>query len=178
MKLSALALAAALLAACSSTPAATAAAATAAPATPAPTVAPATTAPAPAAVVYKADLKTANQNPAITGPEASCAGSVTITITGTSVKFDGAITGCPAGTAINIGHIHEGAAGVNGAVKVPTPLKAGDLTLVNGGTTFSVSGTVDAALAALIAANPAGYYFNLHSTVNGGGVIRGQLVKA
>ena len=99
-------------------------------------------------------------------------------------EFDVAITGCPATTAINIGHIHEGATGVNGAVKISTGLVAGDLTLTGGGVTFSMTATPagppawDAALITAIMANPAGYYVNFHSTVHGGGVIRGQLTKA
>lgn len=181
------------LAACSSTPAATAAPATAAPATaaaataaaatrsasPAPVAAPtaAPTVAAPAAVVYKADLKSSNQNPPIQGAEASCAGAATVTITGLQAKFDVTITGCPASAAINIGHIHEGAAGVNGPVKVNTTLAAGQVTLVNGGATFSRTVPIDAAQAAAIAANLAGFYVNFHSTANAGGVIRGQLTK-
>ncbi|OLC09920.1 MAG: hypothetical protein AUH39_03370 [Chloroflexi bacterium 13_1_40CM_67_9] len=100
------------------------------------------------------------------------------------MKFDVTITGCPATTAINIGHIHEGAAGVNGGVKISTGLAAGDLTLTGGGVTFSRTATPagppawDAALITAIMANPAGYYVNFHSTVHPGGVIRGQLTKA
>lgn len=184
--LAALALA---LAACSSAPAATpapAAAATrsAAPATAAPTTAPtpvpatpAPTAAAPAAVVYKADLKASNQNPPIQGAEATCAGSATITVTGAQAKFDVTVTGCPATAVINIAHIHEGAAGVNGGVKVNTTLTAGQLTLTGGGATLSRTVPIDLAQAAAIAANPAGFYFNMHSAANANGVIRGQLTK-
>jgi len=134
--------------------------------------------------VFKADLKASNENPPITDAEASCAGTATVTLNPTSVKFDVTITGCPATTAINIGHIHEGAAGVNGGVKISTGLAAGDLTLTGGGVTFSRTATPagppawDAALITAIMANPAGYYVNFHSTVHPGGVIRGQLTKA
>jgi hypothetical protein len=89
------------------------------------------------------------------------------------------ITGCPATTAINIGHIHEGATGVNGGVKIDSTLKAGDITLTGGAVTFSrTSAPADPALITAIMANPAGYYVNFHSTAHGGGVIRGQLSKA
>jgi hypothetical protein len=101
-----------------------------------------------------------------------------VTFTATTAKFDVTITGCPATTAINIGHIHEGAAGVAGGVKINTGLTPGELTLTGGGVTFSKTATADAALITAILANPAGYYVNFHSTVNGGGVIRGQLTKA
>jgi hypothetical protein len=134
--------------------------------------------------VFKADLKSANENPPITDAEATCAGTATVTLNPASVKFDVTITGCPATTAINIGHIHEGATGVNGGVKISTGLTAGELTLTGGGVTFSKTATPagppawDAALITAIMANPAGYYVNFHSTVHGGGVIRGQLTKA
>src|SRR6266702_8936352 len=89
---------------------------TAAVSTPTPTASPTPT-PAPTvANVFKADLKASNENPPITDAEATCSGAATVTFTSTTAKFDVAITGCPATTAINIGHIHEGATGVNGAV--------------------------------------------------------------
>src|SRR6266566_6124735 len=85
---------------------------TAAVSTPTPT-APPTASPTPTPVptvanVFKADLKAANENPPITDAEATCAGTATVTLNPTSVKFDVTITGCPATTAINIGHIHTG----------------------------------------------------------------------
>ena len=173
---SGIALAAIMIAACS-TPAAVS--------TPTPTASP-TPSPSPTvANVFKAELKASNETPQpITDAEATCAGTATVTLNPTSVKFDVTITGCPASTVINIGHIHEGAAGVNGAVKISTGLTAGELTLTGGGVTFSKTATPtgppvwDAALISAIMANPAGYYVNFHSAAHTGGVIRGQLTKA
>jgi CHRD domain len=147
-------------------------------ASPSPTASP-TPSPSPTpANTFKADLKAANENPPITDAEASCSGTATVTFTSTSAKFDVSITGCPATTAINIGHIHEGAAGVNGGVKIDSTLKAGDITLTGGSVTFSrTNSAADPALITAIMANPAGYYVNFHSTAHGGGVIRGQLSK-
>lgn len=170
-----MAAAAILFAACSS-PAAVS--------TPTPTASPTPTPVPTPANVFKAELKSANESPPIADAESSCAGTATVTLDPASVKFDVTITGCPATTAINIGHIHEGAAGVNGAVKISTGLTAGELKLTNGGVTFSKTATPagppawDAALISAIMANPAGYYVNFHSTAHGGGVIRGQLTKA
>ena len=151
---------------------------------PSPT-APPTASPSPTpANTFKAELKAANEvtadgKPAVTDAEASCSGTATVTFTSTSAKFDVSITGCPATTAINIGHIHEGAAGVNGAVKIDSTLKAGDITLTGGSVTFSrTNSSADPVLITAIMANPAGYYVNFHSTAHGGGVIRGQLSKA
>ena len=147
--------------------------------TPTPTASPTATPVPTVANTFKAELKASNETPApITDAEASCAGTATVTFTSTTAKFDVAITGCPASTVINIGHIHEGAAGVGGGVKIDTGLKAGDLTLTNGAVTFSKTATADAALISAIMANHAGYYVNFHSAVHTGGVIRGQLTKA
>jgi len=152
--------------------------------TPTPTASP-TPSPSPTpANTFKAELKASNETPPITDAEASCSGTATVTLSTTSVKFDVSITGCPATTVINIGHIHEGAAGVAGPVKISTGLAAGDLTLTGGAVTFSRTATPsgppawDASLINAIIANPAGYYVNFHSGVHGGGVIRGQLTKA
>ena len=160
---------------------------TAAPTT-APT-APATPAPTPTPQLkytFVADLKSSNEVPAIANAEASCAGKGTFTlnttkdatgkITAATAAFETDVSGCPAGTAINIGHIHKAAAGVNGSVIVNSGLAAGELTLVNGAVKISkTQPTVDPVVAADIIANPAGFYMNWHSTLNPGGVIRGQL---
>src|SRR5213592_5077136 len=152
--------------------------------TPTPTASPTPTPIPTVANTFKADLKASNENPPITDAESTCSGTATVTFTSTSAKFDVSITGCPATTAINIGHIHEGAVGVNGPVKIDSTLKAGDIALTAGAVTFSRTATPagppawDAALITAIMANPAGYYVNFHSTVHGGGVIRGQLTKA
>src|SRR5438270_12775041 len=120
-----IAAAAILIAACGG-PAAVATPSPTAPPTASPTPSPSPT----VANVFKADLKASNETPApISDAEATCAGTATVTFTSTTAKFDVSISGCPASTAINIGHIHEGAAGVGGPVKIDTGLKAGDLTL-------------------------------------------------
>jgi hypothetical protein len=138
--------------------------------------------------VFLADLKTSNEVPAITNAEATCAGKGTFTlnvtkdasgtITAANALFETDVTGCPAGTAINIGHIHKEVAGKNGSVVVNSGLAAGELTLSGGaGKINKTTPTVDAALATDIIASPANYYMNWHSTLNPGGVIRGQLTR-
>ena len=138
--------------------------------------------------IFTADLKPSNEVPPITGPEATCSGKGTFTltttkdasgaITGANALFETDVTGCPAETKINIGHIHKAAAGANGSVVVNSGLAAGELTLTAGaGKINKTQPTVEAALATDIIANPANYYMNWHSTLAPGGVIRGQLVK-
>lgn len=127
--------------------------------------------------VFKATLSPTNEVPPITSAEATCAGDATVTFTTTTAKFDVIIRGCPSTTAINIGHIHEAAAGANGGVVINSGLAAGELTLTGGGATLSKTATADAALITRIMANPAGFYVNFHSTAHPTGVIRGQLTR-
>jgi CHRD domain len=71
-------------------------------------------------------------------------------------------------------HIHEGAAGVNGPVKVPffgTALPA-NLNGATGKVTVA-----DPALLEAMKANPEKFYANLHTTEFPGGAVRGQLRK-
>ena len=129
---------------------------------------------------FTAALSTANEVPPITNAEAGGRGDATVTIdtTAASVTFVVNLSGFPAGTPINIAHIHEGAAGIAGPVRVATTLAAGQVLLASGSGSFtSVQTGVDQALMQAIINNPAGYYFNAHSTLNSGGVVRGQLVR-
>jgi hypothetical protein len=176
---SGLAAAALLLAACGSPAAA-----------PSPTPSP-TPSPSPTPqtrFVFTADLKPSNEVPPIANAEASCTGKGTFTlnttkdatgnITAANAVFDTDVSGCPADTKINIGHIHKAAAGANGSVVVNSGLAAGELTLISGaGKINKTQSTVDPAVATDIIANPANYYMNWHSTLNAGGILRGQLVK-
>ncbi len=174
-----------LAAACGGTAAAPSPTATA---TAAPT---ATPAPTPQLkFTFNADLKSTNEVPIIAGAEASCAGKGVFTldttkdatgkITAATASFNLTVTGCPANTMLTLFHIHQAAAGVNGGVKVTGKGDAANpIALATGGTAAPIivtNVTVDPVLANDIITGPAGFYFNVHSTVNGGGVIRGQLV--
>jgi len=137
---------------------------------------------------FTATLLPANEVPAIVGAEAAGSGTATVTmvttkdsagnVTAATATFVVNLSGFPAGTPINIAHIHQAAAGVNGSVVVNSGLTAGQTVLTTGSGGFTASNlTVDPALANLILTNPAGFYFNVHSTLNPGGVARGQLVR-
>ncbi|HZP95889.1 MAG TPA: CHRD domain-containing protein [Candidatus Limnocylindria bacterium] len=161
--------------------------------TTAPTTVPtATPAPSPTPqlkYVFTADLKTSNEVPAIADAEASCSGKGTFTlsttkdatgkITAATGQFDLTISGCPTTTMITLFHIHKQVAGQNGGVVVDSGQKAAEpIALSTGGTASPVTKaniTVDPALAQDIITTPSGYYFNVHSQLHGGGVIRDQL---
>jgi hypothetical protein len=88
------------------------------------------------------------------------------------------LSGFPAGTPVNMAHIHQAAVGQNGNVVVSTTLAPGEVMLNNGSGTFTRSGiAVTPDVANQILNNPAGFYFNIHSTLNPGGAARGQLSR-
>lgn len=140
-------------------------------------------------IVFTADLRPSNEVPPIIGPEASGSGTATITfdvtrdssgnVTSSSITFAVTLQGFPAGTPANVAHIHPGAAGTNGPVLISTTLAPGELVLASGGGTFTKTVTnADPAVVQNIINNPAGFYFNVHTTLNPGGVARGQLVRS
>lgn len=188
--LASLAATAILASACGGAATAPSPSATKAPTT-APTAAP-TVAPTPTPQLkytFAADLKTTNEVPAIANAEASCAGKGTFTldttkdaagkVTAATAGFSLTVTGCPAGTNLTLFHIHQAAAGANGGVKVTGKGDAANpIALATGATASAIvvsNVTVDPVLANDIITGPAGFYFNVHSALNGGGVVRGQL---
>jgi len=137
---------------------------------------------------FTAQISPANENPPITNAESVVTGNASITmvttkdaggnITAASVTFVVNITNLPAGSTVNIAHIHEAPAGTNGSIVVSTGLTAGEVTVTNGVASFTKANvTVPPEIAQRILNNPAGFYFNVHSTANPGGVARGQLVR-
>jgi hypothetical protein len=148
---------------------------------------PTTNTTAPANPTFTAALSPANEVPPVTNAESGVSGTANITfvttkdaagnITSATVTFAVTLGGFPAGSAINIAHIHEGASTCACPVVVNTTLAAGDVTVANGLTSFTKTVPVDAALAQRIINGPSGFYFNVHSTLNPGGVARGTLVK-
>jgi hypothetical protein len=141
-------------------------------------------------IVFTADLKASNEvSPSVTNAEATATGTATITfnvprdssgnITGDGTwNVQAVVTGLQPTTTIILSHIHNGPAGVAAGVFVNTGLTAANAIPIN------VSGTVNFTnvpiaqdRATAIVANPAGFYFNMHSPLNPSGVLRGQLVR-
>lgn len=145
--------------------------------------------PSPAsAATFTAALLANSEVPPVTGDEASGSGTATLTfnltkdaagnITAATMDATVSAQGFPAGTALIASHIHSGAPGSNGGVFVSLGLAPGEVTFPNGSGSFTRRGlplTADEANSIL--ANPAGFYLNIHTAANPGGVARGQLTR-
>jgi CHRD domain len=114
-------------------------------------------------------------------PDGSGKAKLDIDVAGGRVCFD--IKYSDTGTP-NRGHIHSGAAGVNGPIVVPFfELRPGDAPVTDprhdeieqGGIEDCVS--ADPVLLADIVANPQNYYVNIHNTRFPGGAIRCQIER-
>lgn len=103
-------------------------------------------------------------------------------VTAATVTWAFTLADLPANSTIILGHIHIGGAGVAGGVQINTGLSpTNSLNLPEGRlNTHVITTTATAAELGRIQAildNPSGYYFNLHSPLNPGGVVRGQLAR-
>lgn len=144
---------------------------------------------------FTAILLPQNEVPPITNADASASGTMQLTmtvtrdaannITGATYDFVVNITGFPANTTLTGAHIHNGPALTNAGIVVGLPLTPTDTSVPSGQSTITKAGlssssaTVPAAQVAQgIFNNPPGNYFNVHTTLNGGGAIRGQLVRS
>jgi hypothetical protein len=138
---------------------------------------------------FRLDLSPRNERPnAVSNAEASASGTAVVTIRITRdpnnnivaavADFTGTVQGFPAGSTITLGHIHTGDVNTASSIVWNTTIAAGDVPLTNGSGTFSktnIGGLTDLSVAAAIVANPAAYYFNIHSQANPGGVLRAQM---
>ena len=122
----------------------------------------------PAAEVYTMTLNGANESPAV---QTTATGTATFTVTGNDVAYVVTINNWPAGRTVTAAHIHFApvAPATTGGVLLGWP--AGSITTTGG------SGTVTISDSQLATVRAGGTYFNVHSSVNGGGEIRGNLVR-
>jgi hypothetical protein len=138
---------------------------------------------------FTADIRPSNEVPPITNAEASGSGTATITfdvtkdaagnITSGTVSFQATLTGFPPGTPFNVFHIHQAPAGTNGSIVINPAQTPGEITAnAQGVATINKIGiAATPEILQNIINNPAGFYFNVHTTLNPGGVARGQLSK-
>jgi hypothetical protein len=140
---------------------------------------------------FTADLRAANEVPAVSGAEANASGTMTLTI---EVTRDGAgaitavnsstfvvnLSGFPANTAINAAHIHPGAAGAVGSPLINLNLAAGEVVMSGNGSgsfTKSPQTPITVEQAQNLANTPQNFYFNVHTSANPGGAARAQLAR-
>jgi hypothetical protein len=144
---------------------------------------------------FTAILLPQNEVPPIQNADASASGTMQVTmtvtrdaannITGATYDFTVNMTGFPANTTLTGAHIHQAPAGTNSGVVVglPLPLVGTDNVVASGQGTITKTGVTAnnpanaASVAQSIFNNPAGNYFNVHTTLSPGGAIRGQLVR-
>ena len=136
--------------------------------------------------VFTVQLLPANENPPISNAENVGRGTAVITIHSdtNTIDFSISMNSFPANTTVILAHIHPGATGSNGGALIGVPGLAAStpLVLANGSGTFVANGVAAAADSATAAsrvqsilAAPQNFYFNVHTTQNTGGVMRGQL---
>jgi hypothetical protein len=142
-------------------------------------------------IVFTAQMLAANEGAAgvsVNPTEAGCSGQGIFTldttvsggvITAATARFDAVLSGLAANSVVILTHIHEGAIGVSGPVRIDSGItSAAPIPAAGGAVTFSRSGiTVTPAQAQAVINNPGGFYFNSHTALSGGGVARGNLVR-
>jgi hypothetical protein len=131
-------------------------------------------------VVFTAQMFANQEIPPVTNADLNAFGNVTVTLdtVANTASFAWSVTNVAA-PAIILSHVHEGPAGVAGPIRIDSGITpATPITVVGGSASFSKAGiSTTAAQIAAIIANPGGFYFNVHSTLNPSGVVRGQLVR-
>ena len=141
-----------------------------------------------APLTFSALLSPANEVPAIANAESTGRGAAQVAfavtrdsagaVTGGTATMYFQVTGLPGGTILRGAHIHSAVAGVNGPIVVDTGISPTNTVAVSSDANeFSFNNVaVSAAVMNGILANPSAYYFNVHTPLNPGGVMRGQLV--
>ena len=146
------------------------------------------TSPSAQPLTFRATMSSANEVPPVSNAETGASGTATITltptrdasnaVTGGTVTMSFTVQGFPAGSNITAAHIHgpNAPAGTNAGVLInagvtPIPMPVGSASF----TSAAVSVT-DAAIINGIMSSPGTFYFNVHTTLNPGGAVRGQLV--
>lgn len=131
-------------------------------------------------VVFTAQMFANQETPPVTNADLNAFGNVTVTLdtVANTASFAWSVNNVAAPLII-LSHIHEGPAGVAGPIRIDSGITpATPITVVGGSASFSKAGiSTTAAQIAAIIANPSGFYFNVHSSLNPGGVVRGQLVR-
>lgn len=124
---------------------------------------------------YGGPLTGAQEVPAV-ATAATGQGTVAISANGSTITYVVSYSGL-SGTA-NAAHIHTGAAGVAGGVILPLAVGPSPMTGTLTAADFTASGSVTTFAQAVAAIQAGTTYFNIHTTANPGGEIRGQILPA
>lgn len=136
--------------------------------------------------VFQVNMLPANEVPPVTGLSANAVTDVPVytlrnadgTVAAGTVIFDVNFRGFPASTSFTGLHIHEAAAGTAGGIVIQPPSTFTATTDTGNGNAFrTITVSTANAIAALnrLVQNPAGFYINLHTSVNPSGAMRAQL---
>lgn len=145
-------------------------------------------------IVFTVQMSAANEVPAVTNAESTGRGTATITLNVGRDPSTGAVNGggtvdwtfqlnsFPNGSTATQAHIHPGAAGASGGVFLGVQGFSGPGTtpiqIPNGTASGTFTATpISQDQATQVVANPSGFYFNVHTSLNPGGAVRGQLVR-
>ena len=141
-------------------------------------------------IVFTAELRASNEVPAISNDERGAQGTATITfnvprdaqgnITGDGTwTIQTVVSGFTDSSVIRAAHIHNGVAGQNAGIFIDTGVNAvNPIPVSSGSTTVNIEQAfLLGARAQAVLDNPAGHYFNMHTPLNGGGALRGQLTR-
>lgn len=142
--------------------------------------------PLPTTFIFTSTLLPSNEVPPVTNADANASGTLTMTmtvtrdsgggITAATTVFVATMTGFPANTTLTAAHIHNNVAGQTAGPFVDAGLASGSVVLATGAGSFTrTAPSTTVAQAEAMIANPPGYYFNVHTALNPGGAIRGQL---
>ena len=142
-------------------------------------------------IPFRINMSPANEVPAIEGLAATGFGTVWVHVVrdsagkaasgtidfGVRYQFPGEVT-------FTGFHIHRGNAGANGPVVLDTRITAGNPVVEASGrgeirrAVEVAAGSAGVAVLEDMIANPSAFYLNLHTTVNPGGAVRAQMVRA
>jgi hypothetical protein len=124
---------------------------------------------------YGGPMTGAQEVPAV-ATTATGQGTAVISADGSTITYIVTYSGL-SGT-VNAAHIHTGAAGVSGGVILPLTAGPSPMTGTLTAANFTASGSVTTFAEAVAAIRAGTTYFNLHTTANPGGEIRGQILAA
>jgi hypothetical protein len=136
--------------------------------------------PSASTTTFQVALSSQNEVPPISNVESGMAGNVTIVlkttrdannaITAATADLNWTVSGMTSTTTLTASHIHRAPAGTNGGIVVNSGMSSQTTP------SFAATGvTVPNDIAQAILTTPQEFYFNIHTQLNPGGVIRGQL---